>query len=136
MGKPATAASLTWVGEDLRFTATSGTQTMTLDGNSEAGPSPVQILAFATAGCMSMDVVEILRKGRHTVRALDVAFHGERAQEPPHRFTSIAIVFTVYGDVPGDAVRRAIALSHDKYCSVSNSLRGDIRFTTEFEVRP
>lgn len=129
------AASLAWAGE-LTFNATSDTQHMTLDGNSAAGPSPMQALAFGIAGCMAMDVVEILRKGRHAVRALDVGFHGDRAPEPPHRFTSVNLTFTVSGEVPGDAVRRAIALSHEKYCSVSNSLRGDITFTTEFEVRP
>jgi putative redox protein len=85
---------------------------------------------------MSIDVVEILRKGRHPITGLDVAFQGERAPEPPHRFTSVTLIFTVHGDVPGDAVRRAIALSHEKYCSVSNSLRGDITFVTEFEVKP
>jgi putative redox protein len=135
MAKPPVVASLTWT-RDLSFTASSGKQTTTLDGSSEAGPSPVQMLAFAIAGCMAMDVVDIVRKGRHPLRGLDVAFQGERAQTPPHRFTSVTLVFTVHGDVPADAVRRAIALSHEKYCSVSNSLRGDIVFVTEFEVRP
>ncbi len=134
MAKPPITASLTWSSE-LRFSASSGTQTMTLDGRSEAGPSPVQALAFGIAGCMSMDVVDILRKGRHPLTGLEVAFHGERAQDPPHRFTSVTLVFTVHGDVPSDAVRRAISLSHEKYCSVSNSLRDDITFVTEFEVR-
>ena len=128
------AAALTWSG-DLTFTATSGEQTMTLDGNSAAGPSPVQTLAFSIAGCMAMDVVDILRKGRHDVRGLAVAFQGTRAQSPPHRFTDVTMMFTVEGDIPGDAVKRAIALSHEKYCSVSNSLRGDITFTTEYEVK-
>jgi len=135
MAKPPVVASLTWTG-DLSFTASSGKQTLTMDGSSEAGASPVQMLAFAIAGCMAMDVVDIVRKGRHPLRGLDVAFHGERAQTPPHRLTSVTLVFTVHGDVSGDAVRRAIALSHEKYCSVSNSLRGDIAFVTEFEVRP
>jgi putative redox protein len=128
------AAALTW-SSDLKFSATSGEQTMTLDGNSAAGPSPVQTLAFSIAGCMAMDVVDILRKGRHDVRGLGVAFHGVRAQSPPHRFTEVMLTFTVQGDIPGDAVKRAIALSHEKYCSVSNSLRGDITFTTEYEVK-
>lgn len=118
------------------FAASSGSQQMTLDGDSSAGPSPVQALAFAIAGCMAMDVIEILRKGRHPVRALAVGFHGQRAQEPPHRYTHVTLVFTVSGEVPSDAVRRAIQLSHEKYCSVSNSLRGDIAFVTEFEVQP
>lgn len=128
-------ASLTWTGE-LTFRASSGSQSMTLDGDGEAGPSPVQALAFGIAGCMAMDVADIVRKGRHSLTGLDVAFHGERAQTPPHRFTSVKLIFTVHGDVPSDAVRRAIALSHEKYCSVSNSLRADITFITEFEVRP
>lgn len=135
MAKPPLDASLTWSGE-LTFAATSGSQQITLDGDSKAGPSPVQALAFAIAGCMAMDVVEILRKGRHPARAMSVAFHGQRAQEHPHRFTHVTLVFTVQGDVPSDAVRRAIALSHEKYCSVSNTLRGDIEFVTEFEVQP
>ena len=135
MAKPPLAASLTWAG-NLTFKASSGDQHLTLDGDSAAGPSPMQALAFAIAGCMAMDIVEILRKGRHPVTALDVAFSGERAQEPPHRFTAVTLTFVIKGDVPPDAVRRAIALSHEKYCSVSNSIRGDIRFATEFEVQP
>jgi putative redox protein len=135
MAKPPLVASLTWNGE-LEFKAASGTQQMTLDGHSAAGPSPVQALGFAIAGCMAMDVADILRKGRHPLRGLDVKFHGERAPQHPHRFTSVKLTFIVSGDVPGDAVRRAIALSHERYCSVSNSLRGDISFVTEFEVHP
>jgi putative redox protein len=127
-------ASLTWAGE-LTFAATSGSQRQTLDGHSTAGPSPVQALAFAIAGCMGMDVIDILRKARHPVTALEVGFKGDRAEQPPHRFTSVTLTFVVSGTVPSDAVRRAIALSHEKYCSVSNSLRGDITFLTEFEVR-
>src|SRR5262245_42347314 len=129
MAKPLVAASLTWAG-DLRFTASSGTQRMLLDGHSAEGPSPVQALAFSIASCMAMDVVDILRRGRHPVAGLDVAFGGVRAETPPHRFTSVKLTFVVRGVVSEDAVRRAIALSHEKYCSVSNSLRGDIAFTT------
>jgi putative redox protein len=129
------AASLTWDGK-LTFTASSGTQRITLDGHSADGPSPVQALAFAIAGCMAMDVVAILLKGRHSVREMNVVFHGERAQTPPHRLTAVKLTFEITGTPPNDAVRRAIALSHEKYCSVSNSLRGDIAFTTEFEVHP
>ena len=96
----------------------------------------MQALAFAIAGCMAMDVADILRKGRHGLTGLDVAFAGDRAQSPPHRFTGVKLSFTVRGNVPDDAVRRAIALSHERYCSVSNSLRREIAFTTEFEVQP
>jgi putative redox protein len=135
MGKPPVAAKLTWQG-DLRFEATSRTTTMILDGNSVAGPSPVQALAFSIAGCMAMDVVEIVRKGRHPVRAMDAHFDGDRSPTHPHRLVAIRLKFVLHGEVPHEAIERAIALSREKYCSVSTSLRQDIAFTTSYEVVP
>ena len=135
MAKPPTVAELTWLG-DLRFSATSDSASMTLDSAGKAGPSPVQALGFALAGCMSMDVAYILGKGRYAPRALRAHLTGERSQDEPHRLTSVAIRFIVEGDVPGDAVARAIQLSHDKYCSVWHSMRQDIAFTTTYDVRP
>jgi putative redox protein len=135
MKKPPVPASLVWNG-DLRFRASSGTSEMTLDGASTAGPSPVQALAFSLAGCMAMDVVDILRRGRHAVTTFNVTFAGRRADTHPHRFLSINLHFTVHGKVPAGAVERAVALSRDKYCSVWHSMRQDIDLTTTFEVDP
>lgn len=93
-------------------------------------------LAAALAGCMSMDVVHILTRGRHPVRALSSQLVGERAPEDPNRFTRITLRLIVEGDVPSDAVARAIELSRETYCSVWHSMRQDIEFTTTYEVRP
>jgi uncharacterized OsmC-like protein len=41
----------------------------------------------------------------------------------------------VEGEVPEDAVERAIALSRDKYCSVWHSMRQDIEFTVKAQVQ-
>ena len=109
---------------------------MVLDSAGQAGPSPVQALAFALAGCMGMDVVHILRKGRHALRGLRVALTAERAQEDPHRVTAVSIDFTVAGAVPKEQVQRAIDLSHEKYCSVWHSMRQDITVETRFSVAP
>jgi len=107
---------------------------MVLDSAGLAGPSPVQALALALAGCMGMDIVYILRKGRLDLQGLKVALTAERAQEDPHRITAVAIDVTVTGNVPKEAVQRAIDLSHEKYCSVWHSMRQDIAFTTTFSV--
>jgi putative redox protein len=125
--KPPTVADLRWQ-HDLVFEATSGTQTITVDGDSREGPSPVQILAFSLAGCMAADLAHMLTKGRHRFRALQGHVVGDRSQENPHRFVRLTLHFVVEGDVPGDAVDRAIALSHEKYCSVWHSMRQDIEF--------
>ena len=107
---------------------------MVLDSAGVAGPSPVQALAFALAGCMGMDVVHVLRKGRHDLRGLKIALTGERAQEDPHRFTALTLEFYITGPVPRDQIQRAIDLSHEKYCSVWHSMRQDIPFETRFTV--
>jgi putative redox protein len=135
MEKPPVPASLVWNG-DLRFRASSGTAEMTLDGASTSGPSPVQALAFSLAACMAMDVVDILRRGRHAVTTFNVTFVGRRTDSHPHRFLRIELHFSVHGNVPAGAVERAVALSRDKYCSVWHSMRQDIDLTTTFEVAP
>ncbi len=107
---------------------------MTLDSASAAGPSPMQALAFGLAACMAMDVVHILRKGRHDLQGLRADLTGTRADREPRRFTAITLAYTVTGPVPSDQIARAIELSRDKYCSVWHSLRQDIAFDVTFSV--
>jgi putative redox protein len=133
--KPPTIADLTWQ-HDLVFEASSGTQRLTIDGDSQRAPSPVQTLAISLAGCMAVDVAHILTKGRHRFRAIHARIVAERAPDNPHRFLKVTLTFTVEGDLSSQSVGRAIALSHDKFCSVWHSMRQDIAFTTAFVVQP
>ena len=129
--KPPIVADLTWIG-DLKFSATIDRASTTIDSAGLAGPSPVESLAAALAGCMSTDVVHILTKGRHPLRALRSHLVGHRAQQDPHRFVRIELSFTIDGAAPDDAVDRAIELSRDKYCSVWHSMRQDIDFVVRW----
>jgi putative redox protein len=135
MARPPVSATLEWTG-DLCFEAVSGRSRITVDSDGVAGPSPVQTLAISLAGCMAVDVVDIVRKGRHEVRACQATLTADRAEDPPRRLTRVHLAFTLQGSVPGHAVERAIALSRDKYCSVWHSMRHDIDFTTSYEVHP
>jgi putative redox protein len=132
--KPPTVVRLRWE-EGLRFSATHLACTWMLDGRSEAGPTPVIALASALAGCMAVDIVHILIKGRHHVGALDAEFRGQREDADPKRFTRIDLAFAVTTAAPLEAVERAVELSHEKYCSVWHSMRQDIEFHTSVEVR-
>jgi len=134
MSKPPTVIELSWE-RDLVFSGSAGAVAMTLDSDSVAGPSPMQAVAFGLAGCMAMDVAAILRKGRHDLRGLHVDLTGARAPEEPRRFTAIALHYTVTGDVPDEAIQRAIDLSRNKYCSVWHSLRRDISLDITFAVQ-
>lgn len=135
VAKPPTAIELVWE-HDLVFGGRSGDVQMSLDSASVAGPSPMQTLAFALAGCMAMDVVHVLTKGRYDLRGLRADLAGQRASEEPRRFTSITLHYTITGDVPAEKVERAIQLSREKYCSVWHSMRQDIDFTVTYTVTP
>jgi putative redox protein len=124
---------LVWQG-DLRFSARSGDIELTLDSDAKAGPSPVQTMAFALAGCMAMDVASLLQKGRHPVTGLKAALTGTRADSDPRRLTRVGLHFLIDGTVASEAVERAITLSREKYCSVWHSLRQDIGFDVTFEL--
>ncbi len=126
--KPPTIAHLAWI-DHLKFSATVGDASFTIDGANVDGPSPVAALAASLAGCMSADVVHFLTRGRHPLRALRSHFTGERAEQDPHRFLRVTLHFSIDGEVPPEAVDRAIALSREKYCSVWHSMRQDIDFT-------
>jgi len=132
--KPPITATLTWQG-GLRFAAKSGSTELILDGDSTAGPSPVQTVAMALAGCMAIDVADILTKGRHVFTALEASVAGQRRDDPPRHFVGFTLHFIVTGAVPDFAIERAIQLSREKYCSVWLSLRQDLAFETSFEVR-
>jgi putative redox protein len=124
---------LEWQGE-LRFGGKGDGATMSLDAAKQAGPTPMHALAFGLAGCMAIDVVNILTRARQVPEGLRARLSAERAGQSPKRFTAFDLHFTVEGEVPPDRVERAIGLSRDTYCSVWHSLRQDIEFRTSFEV--
>jgi len=132
MAKPPTIAELEWQ-RALVFQAESAGQAITIDGDSSAGPSPVQTLTFALASCMAADLVHMLTKGRHPLTALHAHLVADRAQADPHRVVRVALRFAIGGEVPADAIDRAISLSREKYCSVWHSIRGDIPLDVTWE---
>lgn len=131
--KPPVRAELTWQ-HDLVFDASSGHARVTIDSDGVQGVSPMQAVAFGVAGCMSVDLVHILTRGRHPLKGLTAVLEGQRASSQPARYTRIDLHYVVTGDVPRDAIERAIQLSRDKYCSVWHSLRQDIELHVTFEV--
>jgi putative redox protein len=137
---------LSWI-RDLAFSASIDHESRSIHANSTIppllidsagiqGPSPVQALALALAGCMSVDVVHIIRKGRHHLRALRSRLVAERSPEEPRRIVAATLHFTIAGEVPDKVVARAIRLSHDKYCSVWHSMRADIDLRVTYQITP
>lgn len=105
------------------------------NGGQNLAPRPMETVLAGTGGCTAYDVVLILKRGRHEVRGCSVRLSSERAQADPKVFTRIHMHFTVTGKgIPAAAVERAVALSHEKYCSASIMLAKMAEITTSFDV--
>ena len=144
--------TVSWTGglatrSGMGFVAETGSgHTLTMDGAPDAdkpenggqnlAPRPLELLLAGAGGCTAYDVVLILKRGRHAVSGCTVQLTAERAPVDPKVFTAINMHFTVTGKaVPATAVERAIAMSHEKYCSASIMLGKTASITTSFEVQ-
>ncbi len=104
------------------------------NGGMNLAPRPMELLLAGTGGCSAYDVVLILKRGRHDVRGCKVLLSSERAETDPKVFTKIHMQFSVTGKgIPASAIERAIAMSHDKYCSASIMLGKMAEITTGFD---
>jgi putative redox protein len=105
------------------------------NGGQNLAPRPMETVLAGTGGCTAYDVVLILKRGRHDVRGCSVKLTSERAPVDPKVFTKIHMHFIVTGqNIPAAAVERAVAMSHDKYCSATIMLGKTAEITTSFEV--
>lgn len=134
------SAKVTFV-DGLRFVATAGSgHSVVMDGDPEfggknSGARPMELLLVGLGGCTGMDVVSILKKKRQDISALEIDVTGEKADEHPKKYTSIRIEFLIRGrNISEEAVRRAIELSMDKYCSVKATLEGAARVSFGYRI--
>lgn len=113
-----------------------GGATLLLDGEREAAPGPVDAMLIALGSCAAIDVVEILEKRRTPVRHLTMRVEFSRAPTAPRRLTEVRVHYRISTESELPHVERAVALSFEKYCSVSNSLAPDTNIEWAVELVP
>lgn len=112
-----------------------GGPTSLIDADGVAAPGPMVTLLVAAAGCAGADIVSILQKMQVTLKELSTEASGRRAPEHPKRYLTLHLKYHMVGDGLDEAkARRAIDLSHQKYCSVLHSLNSDIAITYELSL--
>ena len=125
-----------WEG-GLRFRGGSpGGPSILLDADQgQGGPGPMVTLLIAAAACSGADMVGILQKMQVQLREFTTEVTGRRAPDHPRRFLTIHFTYRIRGEGLDEAkARRAADLSHQKYCSVLQSLNGDIAITYELDL--
>lgn len=129
-------ASVKWV-DGQRFVATgpAGHAIVTdSDRETNSAPGPMELVLMALGACTATDVVSVLKKKRQKLESLEVVCSGERATEPPTVWTKLEIVYRLRGELDDVAVKHAIELSEEKYCSVAAMLKKTARITWRYEI--
>ena len=128
--------SVRWIGGKQFIGVDSTNHSVVLSTPDEGiGMKPSELLLVALAGCTAVDVVEILKKKRFELTKLDIISSAEQDPEPPWTFRKIHLKYILQGEgLTEKDVEQAIALSEEKYCSVSATVRGVAEITTSFEI--
>lgn len=134
-------ASVRWIdGMMFEASADSG-HTVVMDGPPELGgrnrgSRPMEVVLMGTGACSAADVVSILKKSRQEVTDCVVELEAERAEAVPKVFTRIHMHYVVSGrNLKPDAVKRAVNLSAEKYCSATRMLNETADISHDFEIR-
>lgn len=134
-------ATVKWVDGALFLGETGSGHSVVMDGPPDHGgrnlaPRPMEMLLLGVGGCSSFDVVDILKKSRQSVTDCETVLQAERADAVPAVFTKMHLHFIVGGtDLKESIVRRAVAMSAEKYCSASIMLgNAGVEITHSFEI--
>ncbi|WP_214228380.1 OsmC family protein [Pedobacter sp. B4-66] len=115
-------------------------QTVELDAKPEIGGEgkgfrPMEMLLVGLGGCSGIDVVNVLTKQKEPLDDVKIKINATRKdQEMPPIFDVINIHFDLYGALNVQKVERALALTFEKYCSVSNILERSATLNFTYEI--
>jgi putative redox protein len=128
-------ATLSW-DKDLIFVGrTQEGYEIEFDAHVQWGCKPTDALLLSLAGCMGIDVVMFLQKMKIELESFKVDMRGERNPTPPQYFKTVDIILHLAGkNMNPKKVARAVSLSHEKYCSVYNSLRKDMEVRVTYKI--
>ena len=129
-------AFIQWTGEQKFLGISPSGHAVPFDSDRESNkaPGPMEMVLMALGACTATDMVIILEKKRQQLQSLDVVCSGERAAEPPTVWVKLEVLFRLRGAVDEDAVKHAIELTKEKYCSVAAMLRKTADIAWRYEI--
>lgn len=133
------AVNITWTGE-MSFEAEVNNFKIALDateavGGQNRGPQPKPLTLVSLGGCTGMDVISMLTKMRVKPDYFNVEVSGELTEEHPKYYHTINIRYIFKGkDLPMEKLAKAINLSQDRYCGVTEMLRHVAKINHEIVI--
>jgi putative redox protein len=106
-------------------------------GGEGKGFRPMEMLLVGLGGCSGIDVVNVLTKQKEPLKDIKINIKATRRdEEMPPIFKEITIHFDLYGALSIPKVERALDLTFDKYCSVSNILGRSATLNFSYTIHP
>ena len=104
-------------------------------GGHESGPRPKPLIIAALTGCTGMDVVSILKKMHVDVESFEIKAETEMTDEHPKTYSKIHLIYEFTGkDLDEAKISKAVSLSQDKYCGVSELLKKGLELSYEIKI--
>jgi len=131
-------ATVKWIAEQKFLAISPSGHAITIDSDrtTNHAPGPMELLLLALGACTATDLVIVLEKKRQKLESLEVLCSGERAPGPPQVWTKLEILYKLRGRLDEAAVKHAIQLSEDKYCSVAAMLKKTAAISWRYEILP
>lgn len=131
--------SISWL-ENMAFETEINGHKIVIDavdevGGENKGPRPKPFMLAALGGCTAMDVISILKKMRVKLDDFKVIVSADLTEEHPKHFYKMHVVYEFTGkDLPMAKLEKAINLSEERYCGVSESYRKTMELTSEIKI--
>lgn len=132
---------LKWI-DDFGFIGeTASGHALIMDGGLEhggrnRGARPMELLLHGAAGCMSYDIIAILKNSKEDIRDLWINIDKTQAESSPKVYTAINFHIVITGkSIKNESVERAIKLASEKYCSASIMLGKTAKMSYTYEIR-
>lgn len=129
-------ASVKWIGEEKFVAASPSGHAIVVDSDRQtnSAPGPMDLVLMALGACTATDIVIVMKKKRQKLEMLEVICSGERATKPPTVWTKLEILYRLRGELDDAAVKHAIELSEEKYCSVAAMLKKTAKISWRYEI--
>ena len=102
------------------------------DGGNDLGTSPKILMLVSLAGCTGVDVVGILNKMKVNFSDLTINVEAHLTEEHPKIYDDVTIIYTIkVGSKHEFNVKKAVALSQEKYCGVSEMFRSFAKLSSK-----
>ena len=98
------------------------------------GMTPMQILLGSLMGCMSIDIILVLKKQKISPKNYRVKAITQKKDGVPSPYDKIHFLITIDQNIDIKRINRAVSLSLEKYCSVRACLKDEIEIS--YEINP